>query len=86
MKTQKHTSSLTIAADYLTQIVVVLFWALVLRIACLCSREIRTANASGERMDHVDDSIDRLNILHVELFGSEECPPHRPSPLTWSQP
>jgi hypothetical protein len=72
MKTQKHTSSLTLAADYLRTICVVLFWALVLRIACLCSREIRTANASGERMDHVDDAMDRLNVLHVELFGREE--------------
>jgi hypothetical protein len=68
---KKH-SNLTLAADYLTQIVVVLFWVAILKVACVCSREIRTANASGERMDHVDDAMDRLNVLHVELFGREE--------------
>jgi hypothetical protein len=60
------------AAAYLATLALVLFWVCLLKLACKLDKETRLAVAAGERIDHVDDAIARLDALHVELFGGED--------------
>ena len=60
------------AAAYLATLIVVLFWCALLQVGCLCSRELAAAVKAGERIDHLDDEMDRLGRLHKTLFGEDE--------------
>jgi len=60
------------AAAYAATLIVVLFWYALLQVGCLCDRQLAAAVKAGERIDHLDDEMDRLGVLHARLFGADE--------------
>lgn len=66
------TTTLKTAARYALALIAVLVWFALLQVACLCDRETAAAVKAGESIDHLDAAVARLDVLHVELFGSDE--------------
>lgn len=50
-------------------LMVTMGWVMVAKVGCICDRETKRAWQAGERFDHVDDAIDRLEQAWVALVG-----------------